>query len=148
MVIDTLSRSSHYERLHPRFAAAFAFLAFTKLADLAPGRTSIDGDRLYISIDHTEGRGHEGAKLECHRQYIDIQIAFDGVDEIGWRPLAACTEPDGPFAVERDIGFFRDRPETWLTLKPDYFAIFFPEDAHAPLAGRGPVRKAIVKIAV
>jgi beta-galactosidase beta subunit len=28
------------------------------------------------------------------------------------------------------------------------FAIFFPEDAHAPLAGRGALTKAIVKIAV
>jgi beta-galactosidase beta subunit len=29
-----------------------------------------------------------------------------------------------------------------------HFAIFFPEDAHAPLAGEGHLVKAVVKVAV
>jgi beta-galactosidase beta subunit len=33
-------------------------------------------------------------------------------------------------------------------MPPDSFTIFFPHDAHAPLAGRGLLQKAIVKIAV
>lgn len=146
MVIDTLARRTRYERLHPRFPAAFEFLASTNLASLSPGRLAIEGDRLYVSVDHTEGRGREGARLESHRRYIDIQVTIGGHEEIGWRPLAACTAPDGPFSDERDLGFFLDRPDTWLALPPDHFAIFFPDDAHAPLAGRGPVRKAIVKV--
>jgi len=31
---------------------------------------------------------------------------------------------------------------------PDHFCIFFPEDAHAPLVGKGQVRKVIFKVAV
>jgi beta-galactosidase beta subunit len=34
-----------------------------------------------------------------------------------------------------------------VAVPPAHFAIFFPEDAHAPLAGRGMLKKAIVKIA-
>lgn len=146
MVIDTLSRRARYARMHPLFTRAFEFLWSTDLAELPAGPTPIDGDRLYVSVDHGEGRGRDGARLEIHRKYIDIQVTIAGVEEIGWRPLSTCADPAGPFAIDRDIGFFNDRPDTWLALPPGHFAIFFPEDAHAPLAGRGPLRKAIVKV--
>ena len=126
----------------------FEYLRATDLAAFAPGRHEIDGDRISISVDHVEGRGREGARLEAHRQHIDIQLTLAGVEQIGWRPLAVCEQPEGVFDPTRDIGFYRDRPETWLVVPPGTFAIFFPEDAHAPLAGEGAVRKAIVKIRV
>ena len=148
MILDALPRSALYIGLHPLFARAFDFLARTDLATLAPGRHAIDGDRLYISIDHTEGRGRDGARLESHQRYIDIQLAIEGQEEIGWRPLASCAAPEGPFDDSRDIRFYEDRPETWLALPPDRFAIFFPDDAHAPLGGRGVLKKAIVKVAI
>ena len=157
MVLDTLTRCDRYAALHPGFAPAFRFLAAADWAELTAGTVSserhsrrhhIDGQRLYVSIDDVRGRGREGARLEAHRRYIDIQFAIEGRDEIGWRPLAACAHPAGTFDDTTDVGFFGDSPETWLSLPAGYFAIFFPEDAHAPLAARGALKKAIVKIAV
>jgi biofilm protein TabA len=152
MILDTLGRSGRYTALHPSFARAFAFLANADWAALAPGtgrvRHDIDGDRMYVSIDAKDGRGRDGARLEAHRRYIDIQITIGGAEEIGWRALADCRQPAGPFDHARDIVFFDDRPDTWLSVLPGTFAIFFPEDAHAPLAGRGLLKKAIVKIAI
>ena len=152
MILDTLGRSGRYTALHPAFARAFAFVANADWSALAPGPVSvrhvIDGDRMYVSIDEKDGRGRERARLEAHRRYIDIQITIDGAEEIGWRPLADCHRPAGPFDHAKDIVFFDDRPDTWLSVPPGTFAIFFPEDAHAPLAGRGVLRKAIVKIAI
>ncbi len=86
--------------------------------------------------------------MEVHRRYVDVQLCLIGDEQIGWRPLAQCAAPQGPFDCERDIQFFNDRPETWLALRPGLFAIFFPDDAHAPLAGEGEVRKAVFKLAV
>lgn len=148
MVLDTLARRHGYAGLHPAFAGMLDLLVDPGLAAMAPGRHAIDGDRLYLSIDHREGRGRDGARLEAHRRYIDIQVTLEGAEEIGWRPLASCTAPAGLFDETRDIGFFDDRPETWLALPPGHFAIFFPDDAHAPLGGRGLLRKAVAKIAV
>ena len=148
MVLDVLDQSARYTHLHPAFTRAFAFLQETDLATLAPGRHEIDGDAIYLSIDHVDGRGREGARLESHRAHIDIQLTIAGDEQIGWRPLAACESPDGAFDASRDVGFYRDRPDTWLAIPAGTFAIFFPEDAHAPLAGSGPLRKAIVKILV
>jgi YhcH/YjgK/YiaL family protein len=148
MILDTLINSARYAGMHPGFARAFEFLAATDLAALPPGRHEIDGDRIYVSIDHTDGRGEDGARLEAHRRYIDIQYTIDGNELIGWMPLARISSPDGGFDDPKDIGFFADRPSTWIAVPPGSFTIFFPHDAHAPLAGRGHLKKAIVKIAV
>lgn len=148
MVIDVLGEAARYAHLHPAFARAFTFLREADLSSLTPGRHDIDGDAIYVSIDHVDGRGREGARLESHRAHIDIQLTFSGDEHIGWKPRGSCQTPDGAFDESRDVGFYRDRPDTWLVLPPGTFAIFFPEDAHAPLAGSGPLHKAIVKIRV
>ena len=148
MILDSLPDYHRYLGVHPAFAKAFHFLVYTELAAMTPGRHPIDGDRMYVSIDHRDGRGREGARLEAHRKYIDIQLTIAGPEEIGWAPLAICREPDGAFDDEKDIGFFATRPDTWLSVPAGRFAIFFPTDAHAPLAGRGLLKKAIVKVAV
>lgn len=147
MILDALSEARRYVGLHPRFDRAFEFLTRADLAALPPGRQAVDGDLIYGSIEVTEGRSREGARLEAHRRYIDIQYTIDGAEEIGWLPLAACRAPRGAFDPDKDIVFFDDRPTTWLSVAAGRFAIFFPEDAHAPLGGRGLLRKAIVKIA-
>jgi biofilm protein TabA len=148
MILDTLGCGARYISLHPAFLRAFEFLGRPDLPLLGAGRHVVDGDRLYVSIDHKEGRGRDGARLESHRRYIDIQFTIEGAEEIGWTPVEACAAPDGPFDESRDIRFYEDRPQTWVTVPPGRFAVFFPEDAHAPLGGRGLLKKAIVKVAV
>ena len=146
MIVDTLSQAERYSALHPAFARAFDFLKTGSPGSLAPGRHDIDGDRLFVLIDQQEGKGQRAARLEAHRKYIDIQLTLEGLEEIGWSPLAACRPPAGGFDDAKDIGFFDDRPSLWLSVPPGLFAIFFPEDAHAPLGGRGLLKKAVVKV--
>lgn len=148
MIVASIEHLDRYVRAHPRFARAIEFVRQTDLAALAPGRHEVAADELYVSIDHKDGRGHDGARLEAHRRYIDLQITLSGDEEIGWTPLERCRHPSDEFSVERDIVFFADAADLWVPVPPERFAMFFPEDAHAPLAGRGPVRKAIVKILV
>jgi YhcH/YjgK/YiaL family protein len=148
VILDVGARCHDYRCLHPLFERGLRFLADTDLRALAPGRHSVDGDRIYLSIDHTHGRGHDGARLEAHRRYIDVQYTVQGDEEIGWMPLAECGQPIDEYNAARDISFFAARPTTWLAVPEGSFAIFFPDDAHAPLAGRGAVKKAILKIAV
>ena len=75
-------------------------------------------------------------------------MAIEGDERFGWRPLEDCHEVAEPYNAERDLGFFADRPTVWLPLAAGQFAIFFPADAHAPLAGEGPVHKVVIKVAV
>ncbi len=157
MILDTLATADRYANLHPSFAPAFAYLReanWTPLISAARGserhntRQPIDGDRIYVSIDCIDGRGRDGARLEAHRRYIDIQFTIDGNEEIGWKPLTDCAQPLVAYDEAKDVMFFSDRPDSWLSLPAGHVAIFFPNDAHAPLAGRGTLKKAIVKIAL
>jgi len=148
MIFATLSQSYRYEALHPLFSRAFEYIRDTNLNVLTPGVYPIIGDKLFAIVEHVPGRAREAAKLECHRRYIDIQLVLEGEDEMGWCALADCHDPLDDYNTERDIHFFLDAPASWVSVPPDHFCIFFPEDAHAPLVGSGPIRKVIFKIAV
>ena len=148
MILDLLDRRAKYTDLHKRFTAAFDYLVRQDLTSIPPGRHEVEGMELYASVEHREGRGRDGARLEVHRKYIDIQYTVAGVEVIGWRSLADCSRIAEPFVEERDVGFYAERPETWLVIPAGHFAIFWPDDAHAPLAGTGHVHKVVMKIAV
>ncbi len=151
MILDRLENADAYAALHPLFPMAFA--ALRRLAvgpDWSPGRRPLDAaaPEAYVVVEVRDARGRADSPLEAHRRFIDIQLTVAGEEEIGWRPVAECAFPRGDFDVGRDIGFFADSPRVWLPVPAGYFAVFFPEDAHAPLAGRGALRKLIAKVPV
>jgi YhcH/YjgK/YiaL family protein len=146
MVLDHVQNADRYVALHPRFAEAFRFLTETHLTDLAPGRHEVDGDRLYAMVIRAPGTGCEEARLEAHRRYIDIQYSVDTTDVIGWRHAPTC----GLMSIdeEKDVGFSDAEPNAWVAVAPRMFAVFFPEDAHAPMGGEGELHKVVMKVAV
>lgn len=148
MILDRLVNADRYLNLHPGLAGGFNFLRRDDLRKLADGRHDLDGDRLFALVARDQGRGREKSLLESHRRYFDIQFVVEGADCIGWMPTADCQRISSPYDADRDIGFYFDRPETWLAVPAGAFAIFHPEDAHAPLATTGPVHKVVVKVAV
>lgn len=148
MILDTLAQADHYLALHPLFARAFEFLRDTDLQALAPGKHAVQGEQIFAIVEACQGRTRAEAKLECHRRYIDIQLVLEGIDEMGWKPLAECVDPVSDYNEARDIRFFNDAPASWITTLPGSFCLFFPDDAHAPLVSNGHIRKVVVKIAV
>lgn len=146
MILDKLSRSSLYEPMHRGFAAAFEFLRRKDLAEFPNGKHEIVGDLVYVLISREEGRNGVG-RLESHQKYIDVQYVVSGDERIGWRAIEGL-RPEADYEIARDIQFFRDEPTFWFDVKPGEFAVFLPTDAHAPLAGRGAIHKAVVKVAV
>lgn len=148
MIVDRLPNAEKHYRLHPGLAPAFEFLRSNNLSSLPIGKHEIDGDRLFVMIARDNGRGQSGTRLEAHRKYIDVQYVIEGGEIIGFRPTCTCVEIAEPFDRQRDIIFFSDKPNTWVSIPTGAFAIFFPDDAHAPLAGEDQVLKAVVKIAV
>ena len=147
MILSALSQSDRYAALHPQFPLVFDYIRNTDLYALAPGRYLIAGEDVFAIVEQVQGRSREVARLEAHRRYIDIQLVLEGDEKMGWKPLADCYNPVSEHSVEKDIGFFHDAPASWIATPPDHFCIFFPEDAHAPLVGEGPIRKVIFKIA-
>ncbi len=148
MVLANLTAATHYYALHPLFPTAFDFLRNTDLMALAPGKYEVQGEQVFAIVEACAGRTRAAAQLECHRRYIDIQLVLEGVDEMGWKPLAECVDPATDYDAARDIRFFKDPPSSWIATPPGSFCLFFPDDAHAPLASAGMIRKVVMKIAV
>jgi biofilm protein TabA len=150
MILDRLESAERYFPLHAGFQPACEFLRRTDFTKLAAGRHEVDGDRLFLVVNRLNGRGRAGAKFEAHKKYIDIQCTISGTEEIGWRPVQACTKIVKPYDPQNDIAFYEDVAEIWVTVPPGHFAIFYPEDAHAPLAASVdcPLIKAVMKVAV
>jgi len=146
ILVDNLENSEQYYKINPYFKDAFEFLKQSTLADIPAGRHEINGDRLFCIITKGPGKSRAEAKLEAHRKYIDIQYIISGIDEMGWRPTATCDSIDTAYDLNNDIEFFKDEPQTWTKVSPGSFAIFFPEDAHAPMVGDDEIHKVVVKV--
>lgn len=148
MIIDTLAACEKYFSLNPGFAEAFEFLKNQPGSPEPDQRIPINGDLIHATYMRRPGKLRETAKMEAHRRYIDIQFLISGNEEIGWKPTPGCAIPEGDFNPERDVRFFKDAPDAWIVLRPGQFAIFYPEDTHAPMVGSGEIEKVVVKVAV
>ncbi len=148
MITDRLENAHKYYALHPSFAKAFAILQNPDLAKLEHGKHVIDGDKIYASIGINKGRQKNEALLEAHRKYIDIQYVIEGYDEMGWSNVDDCRMIATPYKPDGDIEFFADKPALYKKVQAGQFAIFFPEDAHAPVISDGDILKVVIKVAV
>ena len=147
MILDSLENFALYQGMHPGFKKAAEFLTKADLHQLLTGRQEIDGDRLYVNVMEIDGHSREDAQLEYHRKYIDIQIVLSGDETIGWTALQDL--PKGtPFDSEKDYALVKAPVSAWFPVKPGFFAVFFPQDAHAPCCGAGKIRKAVVKVLI
>jgi YhcH/YjgK/YiaL family protein len=88
------------------------------------------------------------AKFECHNANIDIQLCIKGVETLGWKPRQDCKSEREPYNAEKDVLFYTDKPDMFFQLTDGQFAIFFPEDVHAPMIGEGEIKKLVIKVKI
>jgi YhcH/YjgK/YiaL family protein len=131
MILDTLENSSLYERFHPSFSKAFAWLRAYDQAtpdgryEIAPGLTAI--------VQRYETAPEAMKKWETHRAHGDIQYLVSGQEQIGQakRELLTIRTLYNP---EKDAEFYEPPtfPSTSFILSAGSFAVFLPHDAHQP----------------
>ncbi|MCF2580940.1 YhcH/YjgK/YiaL family protein [Bacteroides caecigallinarum] len=146
MIVTNLNNTERIESLHPLFKKLFDYVKTHDILNTPCGRIDIDGDNLYINNVNPECIPAEKQVLEVHRDYIDVQILLQGKETIGWKALEDSKEEVKPYEKEGDCALYSDTPTTWIHLVPGQLAIFFPEDAHAPVIGEGKIRKMIAKV--
>ena len=146
MIVDTLENLEKYAGLNPLFAQAVEFLKSHDLNALEVGKTELQGKNLVVNVAQTNPKTKEQAKLETHNEFIDIQIPLSGIEIMGYTPATSCIPADAAYNAEKDITFFEGLAETYVTVKPGMFAIFFPQDGHAPGVTPEGVKKVIVKV--
>ena len=146
MVIDKIENIEKYSDLNPLFAQAIEFLKSTDLNAHEVGKEVLKEGELIVSFAQTRPKTKEEARLETHDKFIDIQIPLSGVEVMGYTPRTDL--PEEEYSEEKDITFYGGLAQDYLTVKPGMFAIFFPQDAHAPGVTPDGVKKVIVKVKV
>ena len=148
MIIDTLDNASKYYCVHPLFAKAFEYISSAQLETIEDGKYEIDGDQLRAIVTNKKGMtaAESTAKFECHNKHIDIQLCINGSEKLGWKPRQTCKEQKGEYNPDKDVLFYNDPPDTFFDLQDGQFAIFYPEDVHAPMIGEGLIKKMVVKV--
>lgn len=145
MIVDRLENLDKYVVLNPLFAQAAEYLKTTDLLAVEPGtRVELKGKDLRVNFAQTKPKTKEQARLETHRDFIDIQIPLSDTEVMGYTPAADL--PAAEYNAEKDVTFFEGLAESYIDVKPGMFAIFFPEDGHAPGVTETGLRKVIVKV--
>ena len=146
MIIDTLDNLGKYVALNPLFAEVVEFLKKNNLEAMADGKYPIKGQDLFLNLTPAQGKGPDEAVLETHVKMIDIQIPIDGPETYGFTPLEHL--PEAGYDEEKDITMYPGlMAENFIDCQPGMFAVFFPQDGHAPCISMFPqIRKAIFKI--
>ena len=149
MIIDSLENAGRYTSIHPLFAEAFEYIKTLDLKNAEIGKTDLS-DGLKIIVAEKVGMKQEEsvAKFECHNQNIDIQLCISGKEQIGWKPRQSFSSAKGEYNAEKDVLFYNDAPDMFFELTDNQFAIFFPEDVHAPMIGDEVIKKLIVKVKI
>lgn len=149
MIIDTIQNAHKYFAVHPLFEKAFEYINSTDLVNAPDGKSGI-AEGLKAIFSNAPGKTKEASlsKFECHIKNIDIQLCINGVETIGWKPREKCKAPNGEYNAEKDVQFYHDDADTFFQLTNGQFAIFFPEDVHAPMIGEGPIKKLVIKVSL
>jgi biofilm protein TabA len=151
VILDALAQGPAYAALNDRFTGAFAFLRSVNQST-AVGRHEIDGDSIYALVQRHTTKPISEKKMEVHRRYIDIQYVVHGREVIAWTPLSNLSNPTMAFDPAADAALY-DFPRDFVPLQvaQGNFAIFFPQDGHAPSCAWGDpaeVLKVVVKVQV
>ena len=146
MIIDTIENLGKYVALNPLFADVVEFLKNNDLQAIEEGKHFIKDKDLFVNIQVAKGKTQDAAVLETHIEMIDIQIPITCEETFGYTPL--CDLPDFEYNAEKDITKYGDtKAQTYVTVKPGQFVIFFPQDGHAPCIINQPeIKKAIFKV--
>ena len=113
----------------------------------------IDGKNLYYTIiSYKTSKNTTEKYAELHRKYIDVQILLYGEEKFGYADISSIKKVYKEYDEKKDIELFSTvEDEEYFLLKPNLFAVFFPEDIHRPGLSTDSsrnIRKVVFKLAI
>lgn len=146
MILDTLDRFGSYGNISPLMDKVLDFFRKTDLSTLKPGRIELQGDDLFINVNRQDAQTRQEARIEAHKEYIDIQVPISCDEEMGFISAPFMPAPSEPYSADRDVAFFPGQCDTYLNVRRGMFTVFFPGEGHAPAITKDGILKLIVKI--
>ena len=131
-------------------ANAVAYLQRTDFSVLPAGRYEDPATGYVVQVLDLHTQPPDALRPEVHRQNVDVQFLVSGTELIGVATDNGDNVIHQELLAQRAILFYQDvADESWLTMRPGNFAVFFPQDVHRPACiNQRPcaIRKVVVKI--
>jgi YhcH/YjgK/YiaL family protein len=147
MIYDFLSNAETYRSVKPGIALAFDYLRKTDFAQVPNGRYELDGAKVYALVQRYQTKRLADSVWESHRKYLDIQFVVQGKERFGYVPLSDAATVTQPYDEQTDVLLYAPGTVT-LPLKAGQFAVFYPQDIHAPCLAENDVPSDVVKVVV
>lgn len=153
MIKDRVEHAMAYAPLGAGIARALKYIKETDFDRVEPGRYELEGRNVFAIVQRYQTKPLTQARWEAHRQHIDVQFIARGTERMGHLSLAAKPELVTPYDEANDIAFYKGGTDL-LTFVAGDFAVFTPQDIHAPCLdvqsqqAANEVFKVVVKIRV
>lgn len=131
---------------------ALSYLKEHDFTDMPSGNYELQGKDLYAQVFERMTVPADQSEAEVHRRYIDLQFLVRGHERIGYAPDTLDCEVKEDLIEENDVLYYQSvERETFLEMKENDFAVFFPNDIHRPTCmyqKQELVKKVVLKICV
>ena len=123
------------------------------LSKLAAGKHVLVEDKCWANVmDNAKLQPLAGAKVEAHRQFIDIQLPLSEAEVIGMRKMSAA-DLALPFNEKDDYVLFEGESDPVEVKVGEFVILYAPLCGHAPNCTFGEPkdgghRKIVIKVAV
>ena len=152
MILDTITNAKQYQGINEGIDRILEAVTAYTPDNYPVGRITLDGMNLYMNLEEFETHSREEGLAEAHRNYIDVMYIVEGAETIYVKNVEKLQNVKKEYNPERDIlQADIDQDVTAVRLVAGSFAVFFPQDAHAPgchADAPGKVNKIVGKIRI
>ena len=129
MIIDHIRNRKKYYFLGEEYKLALDFFAEEAEKTLEKGEVQLKGDDVVVKKCIMQTKYEKDSKFEAHRRFADIHFVVYGVERIGYADVDLLEITD---YNEVSDGVHLKGTGEFITLRPGYFMITLPDDAHMP----------------
>lgn len=148
MILDDLKYIETYTSLSEEIAIALRWAAQQAKETFEKNTIELVPQKVIAQCEEVAMTPREKLMLEAHHRFIFIHVPISGEESMGWSSIENVKNKMAEYDEDNDIIFYGDAPQRVFHIHPGQFAIFFPEDAHAPNIGIGNHKKLCIKIAI
>lgn len=147
MIYDKLTNIGLYKGTNRNLDTAIDYILNNDIYKLPLGRTSLDGDLVYINVMEADAGPLETRNYEIHKEYMDIQIDLSGMEMIQIGDSAEMTVKD--YNPQTDFGVAECADLTSCTMGPGNFIICMAGEPHKPgiaVSDQTAMKKCVFKV--
>ncbi len=147
MILDRFENAKFYVGIHPNIDKILEAVTSISADSFPSEKIFLDEKNAFMNPNQYETHPADNASFEAHRNYIDVMCMFEGEETIYVKNTDELSDVYMEYNPEKDALLAKfDTDNTPVLLKPGYFCILFPQDAHAPgcIAGTAQKVKKIV----